>query len=306
MAQTVREMIKKNKQSQTSLKLVEWLVPKFLFVCAAISILVTAGIFFTLIRETVFFFREVPFIEYISGTRWSPWQDSFGVLPLVAGTLLVTCIAMLVAIPVGLASAIFLSEYASERTRKIIKPILEVLAGIPTIVYGFFALTFVTPILQLLMDGLSFFNALSAGIVVGVMIIPMVASLSEDAMSAVPNSLREGALALGATRLEVSLKVILPAALSGVIASFVLAISRAIGETMIVAVAAGGTPRFTFDPSASIQTMTAYIVQIFTGDAVYGSLIYYSVYAVGITLFVFTLLMNFLAQFISRRFREEY
>lgn len=213
---------------------------------------------------------------------------------------------MLVAIPIGLATAIYLSEYASEKVRKVVKPILEVLAGIPTIVYGFFALTFVTPFLQKVVPDLNFFNALSPGIVVGIMIIPMIASLSEDAMAAVPRSMREGALALGSTKLEVSLKVVLPAALSGIIASFVLGISRAIGETMIVTIAGGSRPNLTFDPTETIQTMTAYIVQVSLGDASYGSTIYYSIYAVGMTLFIFTLLMNVIAQWISKRFREEY
>lgn len=302
---SIRDMIRKNKSSRGSLKIMEWLMPKLFLLCAATSVLVTAGIFLTLLSETFVFFREVPFLDFITGTRWSPWQESFGILPLISGTLLITGIAMIVAIPVGLASAIYLSEYASDKVRRTIKPILEVLAGIPTIVYGFFALTFVTPLLETFID-ISFFNALSAGLVVGIMIVPMVASLSEDAMNAVPNALREGALAMGATRLEVSLKVILPAALSGIISSFVLAISRAIGETMIVAVAAGSTPKLTLDPTVSIQTMTGFIVQVFTGDATYGSTIYYSVYAVGITLFIFTLLTNLLAQYISRRFREEY
>ncbi len=199
-----------------------------------------------------------------------------------------------------------MSEYASERTRRIIKPALEVLAGIPTIVYGFFALTIVTPLLQNVIPDLEIFNALSPGLVMGIMIIPMIASLSEDAMSAVPNSIREGALALGATKLEVALKVVLPAAASGVIASVILGISRAVGETMIVAVAGGSSPEFTFDVTKSIQTLTAYIVQVTTGDAGYGTTIYYSIYAVGMTLFLFTLVMNVLAQYISRRFREEY
>ncbi len=303
---SVREMIDKNKSSRSSSNFIEKLVPNLLLLAAITSVLVTAGILYTLLSETFTFISKVNFIDFITGTRWNPWQESFGILSLVSGTMLITFIAMLVAIPVGLASAIFLSEYASDSTRRIIKPILEVLAGIPTIVYGFFALTFVTPILRNIIPELSFFNALSAGIVVGIMIIPMVASLCEDAMSSVPNSLREGALAMGATKLEVSLKIVLPAALSGIIASFVLAISRAIGETMIVSVAAGATPKFTFDATQSIQTMTGYIVQVATGDVAFGSTIYYSIYAVGMTLFLFTLIMNLLAQYITRRFREEY
>lgn len=303
---SVKDLIKKNKSSKSGSQLIEVLVPKLLFACTATSVLVTVGILFTLFAETMTFFSAVNFFDFITGLKWSPWQGSFGIIPLLTGTLLITLIAILVAIPVGLATAIFLSEYASDKVRRTIKPILEVLAGIPTIVYGFFALTFVTPILRNFIPELSFFNALSAGIVVGVMIIPMVASLTEDAMAAVPRSLREGALALGATKLEVSIKVVIPAAFSGIIASFVLAISRAIGETMIVSVAAGATPKLTLDPTLSIQTMTGYIVQVAKGDAGYGSTIYYSIYAVGMTLFVFTLIMNLFAQYINRRFREEY
>ncbi|AMX82886.1 phosphate ABC transporter permease [Geobacillus subterraneus] len=306
---SVREMIAENQTRQHWPKRMEKLAPKFLFTLAALSVLVTLGILFTLLFETIEFFRRVSIVEFVTSKEWLPWNEehgSFGVAPLVTGTLLTTGIAMLLAVPVGLASAIYLSEYASERTRRIIKPALEVLAGIPTIVYGFFALTIVTPLLQKVIPDLEIFNALSPGLVMGIMIIPMIASLSEDAMSAVPNSIREGALALGATKLEVALKVVLPAAASGVIASFILGISRAVGETMIVAVAGGSSPEFTFDVTKSIQTLTAYIVQVTTGDAGYGTTIYYSIYAVGMTLFVFTLLMNILAQYISRRFREEY
>ena len=230
----------------------------------------------------------------------------FGVLPLIMGTITSSLIAMLVAVPVGLMSAIYLSEYASDRVRKIFKPLLELLAGIPTIVYGFFAFTFVTPLLREVIPGIQATNILSPGIVMGVMIIPMIASLSEDAMSAVPNSMREGALALGSTKLEVTKKVVIPAALSGIIASFVLGISRAIGETMIVTIASGSTKSFTFDITQSMQTMTAYIVEVTGGDAPAGSTIYYSLYAVAMTLFIFTLIMNVLARYVSRKFREEY
>ncbi|QBP40902.1 phosphate ABC transporter permease subunit PstC [Paenisporosarcina antarctica] len=284
-------------------------IPVILFVIASISVLTTFGIVFTLIFETFEFFRRVPILDFIFGKEWLPFSNSqprYGILPLIAGTLKVTLIAVVVAVPIGLASAIYLSEYASDNMRRVIKPVLEVLAGVPTIVYGFFALTFVTPLLQQFIPELKIFNALSPGIVVGIMILPMIASLSEDAMSSVPNSIREGALALGATKLEVAMKVVLPAALSGIMASIVLAVSRAIGETMIVALAGGSTPRFDMDMTDSIQTMTAYIVQVATGDAGYGTTIYYSIYAVGFTLFLFTLLMNWLAHAISKRFREEY
>jgi phosphate transport system permease protein len=308
-SRSVSELIREKKEKKSWIRYTEKMVPAFLLLTAIISILTTVGIVFTLIVETFTFFSQVPFIDFITQKDWYPFfasDPSYGIIALISGTLLVAVIAMVVALPIGLASAIYLSEYASDRVRRIIKPILEVLAGIPTIVYGFFALTFVTPLLQSIMPDLGFFNALSPGIVVGIMIIPMIASLSEDAMTSVPKSMREGALALGSTKFEVAIKVVLPAAVSGVVASFVLAISRAIGETMIVTLAGGATPKLTFDPTESIQTMTAYIVQVSSGDAGYGTTIYYSIYAVGMTLFLFTLLMNLLAQFISRRFREEY
>jgi phosphate transport system permease protein len=305
---SVSELIAENHSKRSLLKFTENAVPRFLLVCAIISILTTLGIVFTLLFETFTFFNTVSFIEFITSKEWHPMHSSpnFGILPLVTGTLLVTAIAITVAIPIGLGAAIYLSEYASDKMRRVIKPVLEVLAGVPTIVYGFFALTFVTPLLRQFVPDLSIYNALSPGIVVGIMIIPMIASLSEDAMSSVPNSIRQGAYALGATKLEVAIKVVLPAALSGVIASFVLAMSRAIGETMIVTVAGGANPTTAIDVTSAIQTMTAYIVQVSLGDATYGSTVYYSIYAVGMTLFVFTLVMNILAFFISRKFREEY
>ncbi|MEG0470928.1 MAG: phosphate ABC transporter permease subunit PstC [Solibacillus sp.] len=290
-------------------KVIEKIIPIGLFLAASISVLTTFGIVFTLIFETVEFFTRVSITDYLFGKEWLPFSGKeplYGILPLIIGTLKVTLIAVLVAVPFGLGAAIYLSEYASERVRKTIKPVLEVLAGVPTIVYGFFALTFVTPILQAIIPSLKIFNAVSPGIVVGIMVLPMIASMSEDAMSSVPKSIREGALGLGATKLEVSLKVVLPAALSGIVASIVLAVSRAIGETMIVSLAGGSTPRFDFGVTDSIQTMTAYIVQVTTGDAGYGTTIYYSIYAVGFTLFIFTLMMNLLAGYISKRFREEY
>lgn len=233
-------------------------------------------------------------------------NPEFGVLPLINGTLISTFIAMLVAGPIGMMSAIYLSEYASDRARRVLKPLLEILAGIPTIVYGFFAFTFVTPLIRSIFPVVEATNILSPGLVMGVMIIPMIASLSEDAMSSVPNSIREGAFALGATKLETTFKVVIPAALSGIISSFVLGISRAIGETMIVTIASGSSKNFTFDVTQSMQTMTAYIVEVSSGDAPAGSTIYYSLYAVAATLFIFTLLMNILARYLSRKFREEY
>lgn len=308
MSQSVQSMIaaSRNKKSK---KIIEKLIPIVLFLAAALSVLTTFGIVFTLIFETFEFFTRISITDYIFGTEWLPFSGKeplYGVLPLILGTFKVTLIAILVAVPFGLGAAIYLSEYASDKTRRMIKPILEVLAGVPTIVYGFFALTFVTPVLQQIIPSLKIFNAVSPGIVVGIMILPMIASMSEDAMSSVPNSIREGALGLGSTKFEVAVKVVLPAALSGIVASVVLAVSRAIGETMIVSLAGGSTPTFEVGFTDSIQTMTAYIVQVTTGDAGYGTTIYYSIYAVGFTLFIFTLAMNLLAQYISKRFREEY
>lgn len=246
---------------------IEKIIPKLLFFTAAISVFTTIGIILTLIFETFIFFDRVSIVEFFTEAKWLPFAStpSYGIMPLVVGTLKITVIAAVVAVPVGLATAIFLSEYASENTRRIIKPILEVLAGIPTIVYGFFALTFVTPVLRDLFPSLDMFNALSPGIVVGIMIMPMIASLSEDALVSVPKSIREGAYALGATKLETTIKVVLPAAISGIVASIVLALSRAIGETMIVSVAGGSTPNMSMDVTSSIQTMTAYIVQVSSG-----------------------------------------
>ncbi|WP_458412484.1 phosphate ABC transporter permease subunit PstC [Schinkia sp. CFF1] len=306
-AVNVRELIE-NSKSRGKNKIIEKSVPVILYSIASISVLTTIGIVFTLIYEAILFFKEVSILEFFTSTKLEPLakEPSFGILPLINGTIITTIIAMLVAIPIGLTTAIFMSEYATDKVRKLLKPLIEVLAGIPTIVYGFFAFTFVTPLLRQFIPALEPVNALSPGIVMGIMIIPLVASLSEDAMSAVPNAMREGALALGATKFEVAIKVVIPAAISGIIASFVLAISRAIGETMIVTIASGSNKGFTFDITQPMQTMTAYIVEFTSGDAGSGTVGYYSLYAVGITLFVFTLLMNLLAQFISRKFREEY
>ncbi len=285
-------------------KLVHWL----LFGCALLSIATTLGIVVSLLSQALGFFREVSIWEFLTGTRWAPIlvPQSFGVLPLVAGTLLVTVIAAAVAMPVGIATAIFLSEYAPDRVRRIIKPSLEILAGIPTVVYGYFALTLISPLLQKVFPDMLIFNALSAGLVMGLMIIPMVSSISEDAMLAVPRSLREGAYALGATRLEVALRVTVPAALSGIIAAFILALSRAIGETMLVTIAAGATPKMTFNPLESIQTMTAFIVQLSLGETPHGSLEYNTIFAVGLLLFLMTLVMNLLGHWVVRRWQERY
>ena len=284
-------------------------VVKYLFfLCVLISLFTTAGILYSLLSQAIGFFFEVPLIDFLTGTRWAPIlkPQAYGVLPLVCGTLLVAAIAAVVALPIGLATAIFLSEYAPDKIRRILKPLLEILAGVPTVVYGYFALTFVTPQLQKLVPDMLVFNALSAGLVMGIMIIPMVSSLSEDAMLAVPRSLRYAAYALGSTRLEVSLKVVVPAALSGIIASFIIAISRAIGETMLVTLAAGATPRMTFNVFDSIQTMTAYIVQLSLGEAPHGSLEYNTIFAVGLLLFFMTLIMNVIGHLVVRRWREVY
>ena len=291
-----------------SVKLEGIIVKWIFFACAIVSIFTTIAILFTLFYQALSFFDEIPIWDFLTGTRWTPILKprSYGVLPLVSGTLLVTAIAAIVALPIGLMTAIFLSEYAPDKLRRVLKPILEILAGVPTVVYGYFALTFVTPLLQTILSDLIIFNALSAGLVMGVMIIPMVSSLSEDAMISVPRSLREGAYALGANRYEVSLKIVVPAALSGIIAAFILAISRAIGETMLVTIAAGATPRLTFNPMESVQTMTAFIVQLSLGEAPVGSLEYNTIFAVGLVLFAMTLMMNLLGFWVVRRYREIY
>lgn len=287
----------------------EAVIHGLLFLCAMVSVFTTAAIIFILLEETIGFFREVSTIDYLTDTKWTPLfqPQHFGILPLLAGTMLVALGATVIALPVGLMTAIFLSEYAPGWARGILKPLLEILAGIPTVVLGFFALTFVSPeIVQAIFPGTKLFNAASASIAVGIMIIPLVSSLTEDAMSAVPHNLREGAYALGATRFEVARKVVVPAALSGIVASFILAISRAIGETMIVTLAAGATPNLTWNPLDSVQTMTAYIVQVSLGDTPQGSLEFRTIFAVGMTLFVMTLGMNILSQYLLHRFREVY
>ena len=279
-----------------------------LLVSTAVTIFTTVGIVAVLVTEAAVFFQEVSVWEFISGTRWTPLFTSkhFGVLPLIAGTMLTSIGAMVVALPLGLLSAIYLSEYSPGGVRRVLKPVLEVLAGIPTVVYGYFALTFVTPLLQDIWGGVLVFNSMSASIVMGIMILPMVSSLSEDAMQAVPRSLREGAYALGANKFEVASRVVVPAALSGIVASFILAMSRAIGETMIVTIAAGQSPNFTFNPFVSIQTMTAFIVQVTKGDAATGTLAFKTIFAVALALFIITLALNMLSQLVISRFREVY
>ena len=286
----------------------ERIIGILLFACAAISTLVTVGIVVVLLTESLKFFSQVSVVEFLTDTRWEPlFQDQhFGILPLATGSFLVAAGAAVIALPLGLLTAIFLSEYASLRLRGVLKPLLEILAGIPTVVYGYFALTFVTPLIRMVFPGTDVFNAASAAIVVGVMIIPTVASLSEDALRAVPTALREGAYGLGATKMEVSTRVVVPAALSGVIASFILAVSRAIGETMAVTIAAGNLANLTLNPLESIQTMTAYIVSVSKGDTPQGTVEYQTLFAVGLTLFLITLAMNIVSQWVLSRFREEY
>jgi phosphate transport system permease protein len=276
--------------------------------CALISIVTTVGIVVSLLFPAIEFFREVSPWEFFTGTNWAPLFEpsSFGVLPLIIGTFSVTFWALVVAVPFGLGTAIFLSEYASRRTRDVLKPILEILAGIPTVVYGYFALIAVTPLLRDIGLHVDIFNALAAGLVMGVMLIPTVASLSEDAMSAVPQALRDGAYGLGADRLQVATRVVVPAAISGIIASFVLAISRAVGETMIVLIAAGQLPQVTLDPRATIETLTAFIGATGNGDLPTGSIEYKTIFAVGLTLFAMTLVMNVIAIRLVRRYREVY
>lgn len=292
------------RKSRTGEKFIETI----LLACGMLSILTTVGIIGVLLFETIGFFKEVSIIEFFTDTQWTPLfvKKHFGVLPLVAGTALTSAIAILVAGPLGILTAIFLSEYAPVRLRQILKPILEILAGVPTIVYGYFALLFVTPLLQKLIPGLGGFNALSPGIVMGIMIIPLVSSLSEDAMYAVPRGLREAAYALGSSRLQTAWQVVVPAAFSGITASFVIAISRAIGETMLVAIAAGQRPTLTFNPLVPIETMTTYIVQISLGDTPTGTLEFRTIFAVGMLLFLSTFALNLVGDFLRRRFREQY
>jgi phosphate transport system permease protein len=283
---------------------IEWA----LFLCAFVSVGTTAGIVLVLTVETWAFLREVPVTEFLFGTEWTPLfaTPRFGVLPLVAGTALVSGIAMIVAMPMGLLSAIYLSEYATPWLRRAVKPALEVLAGVPSVVYGYFALLFVTPLLQRVVPGLAGFNALGPGIVMGIMILPLVSSLAEDAMQGVPRGLREGSYALGATKMQTSLRVVVPAAFSGITAAFILAVSRAVGETMIVAIAAGQQPRLTLDPTVPIETMTAYIVQVSLGDTPQGTLEYRTIFAVGMLLFMSTLVLNLASAWLRERYREEY
>jgi len=289
-------------------KIKEFVIEKSLLSSALITIAVTFGIISVLAVEAFQFFSEVSIVDFLTDSQWTPLftDKHYGILPLLSGTLLTSFIAISVALPVGLSISIYLSEYAPKSFRKTIKPLLELLASIPTVVYGFFALIVVTPFLQQIIPGLSGFNSLSAGIVMGIMIIPFISSLSEDALHAVPKAMREASYGMGATKLQTAFKVVVPAASSGIIVSIILAISRAIGETMIVAIAAGQQPRLTFDPTVPVETITAYIVQVSLGDVQHGSIEYRTIFAAGITLFVFTFLLNTLSFYIRKKYRQKY
>lgn len=289
-------------------KLKEAIIEKSLLSSALITIAITAGIILVLSLEAINFFKEVSIVDFLTDSEWTPLfaNKHFGILPLLSGTLITSFIAIAFAVPLGLSISIYISEYAPKSFRRTIKPALELLAAVPTVVYGFFALTVVTPFLQSFIPGLSGFNSLSAGLVMGIMIIPFISSLSEDALHAVPNSLREAGYGMGSTKLQNSFRILVPAASSGIIVSIILAISRAIGETMIVAIAAGQQPRLTLDPTVPVETITAYIVQVSLGDVQHGSLEYRTIFAAGITLFIFTFLLNTISYKIRKKFREKY
>jgi phosphate transport system permease protein len=286
----------------------EKVIEKVLAACALITVLTTLGIILILAIEAFSFFQDVSIVEFLTSTQWTPLftQKNYGILPLLSGTALTTLIAIAVALPIGLTVAIYLNEYAPRRLRKILKPMLEILAVVPTVVYGFFALMIVTPFLKTFIPDLAGFNALSPGIVMGIMIIPFVSSLSEDALSSVPDSLRKASFGMGSTKFQTAFRVMVPAASSGIIVSAILAISRAVGETMIVAIAAGQQPRFTFDPTVPIETITAYIVQVSMGDVAHGTIAYKTIFAAGITLFIFTFILNNISYWIKAKYQQKY
>lgn len=294
--------------AQEKTYLFEGAIHLFLICCAVVSVITTVGIVLVLLSQSIPFFREVPIFDFLTGTKWAPLfqPQSFGILPLFCGTFIVAGGSALIAIPLGLGTAIYLSEYASPLTRDVVKPLLEILAGIPSVVFGYVAVVFVSPIIRRLFPSADLFNALNACVVVGIMILPMIVSLSEDVLRSVPRSLREGAYALGATKLDVTVRVVVPAALSGIMASFILAITRAVGETMAVTLAAGADAKMTLNPLTSVQTMTAYIVEVSQGDIPAGSIEHRTIFAVGLALFVTTLLLNIVAQWILGHMREKY
>jgi phosphate transport system permease protein len=300
--------VKKRRRAGKFQRVREGIIETFLFASASVAILATAGIVFILVAESATFFSHVSFKEFVTETQWTPLfaNPKYGILALLSGTLITTFVALCLAIPIGTITAIYLSEYAAPRVREAVKPVLELLAAIPTVVYGYFALLFVTPALQFLIPELPGFSTLSAGLVIGIMIVPYVSSLSEDAMRAVPMQMREGAYAMGSTKLQTSLRVVFPGALSGVTSAYVLGISRAVGETMVVAIAAGMQPNFTFNPLEPAATITAFIVQVSLGDLPHGSIGYQSIFAAGLTLFLLTFLFNILGYFIRLRYQEKY
>ncbi|MBI4684603.1 MAG: phosphate ABC transporter permease subunit PstC [Nitrospirae bacterium] len=289
-------------------KIKEGAIETILFLSALSSVFITISIVAVLSYESFGFFKEIPLIEFLTGKEWTPLfaEPKFGILPLISGTLLITSIALMVTLPLGLTAAVYLSEYAPHRLKEIVKPILELLAAVPTVVYGYFALLFLTPILQKFIPDLSGFNALSPGIIMGIMIIPYVSSVSEDAMRAVPMHIREGSYAMGATKLQTAFKVVIPSAFSGIAAAFIIGISRAVGETMVVAIAAGGMPNLTANPLEPVQTLTAYIVAVSLGDVPHGTIEYKTIFAAGITLFLITLVFNIIGFWFRKRIREVY
>jgi phosphate transport system permease protein len=292
----------------TGKKIKEGIIETALFLSALSSVLITIGIVVVLSYESFGFFKEISLREFFTETQWTPLfaEPKFGILPLISGTLLTTAIALIVALPLGLMVTVYLSEYAPHKVREIIKPILELLAAVPTVVYGYFALLSLTPILQKFIPDLSGFNALSPGIIMGIMIIPYVSSVSEDAMKAVPMHIREGSYAMGATKLQTAFKVVIPSAFSGIAAAFIIGISRAVGETMVVAIAAGMLPTFTVNPLEPVQTLTGYIVQVSLGDVPHGTIEYKTIFAAGITLFLITLIFNIIGFWLRKRIREAY
>lgn len=295
-------------QTRRGRRLTERAIEAALFLCALSAVAITAAIVLILVVESSGFFAHVSLWDFLTDTEWTPLFQNprYGILPLLSGTLVTSAIALLVAIPLGTVTAVYLSEFANPRVREVVKPVLEVISGVPTVVFGYFALLFVTPMLQQVIPGLPGFNLLGPGIVIGIMIVPYISSLSEDAMRAVPMHLREASYGMGASRVQTAVRVVLPAALSGVIASYILAVSRAVGETMVVAIAAGQQPNLTFDPTESAATITAFIVQVAMGDLPHGSIGYQSIFAAGLTLFMLTLVFNVLGFLVRKRFREAY
>ncbi len=308
MSTTTEFLVSERLARRNSRRLAERLIEAVLFAAAATSIFVTVGIVYILVTESIVFFRHVSLIDFLTDTQWTPLFDDahFGIMVLLSGTAVSSIVALGIAIPLGTTIAIYLSEFASARMREIAKPILELLSGMPTVVFGYFALIFVTPLLQRVIPDLSGFNLLSAGLVMGIMIVPIISSISEDAMRAVPMALREGSYAMGATRLQTALQIVIPAAVSGIASAYILGIARAVGETMILSIAAGMQPNLTWDPREPAATITAFIVQVALGDLPHGSVGYQTIFAAGLTLMLFTLSFNILGFWLQRRYRERY